>query len=124
MAHSYYNNIEGLENIFLEDSYVLDVRENDDSIEFYLDLVITKGHPMYKEPGREVQHCYKKAKIVFPRVLGIQWNEKRFEKFTDASGEIDYGNIDEFLFRNGKYYLSGEWGDVEINSKPPKLIFS
>lgn len=123
MARREYYELNEFENIYLEDSYVLGVLEKDDAIEFEVDMVLTEKHPLYEiRPGNE-QYCYRKAKIIFSEVQDVEWNEKRMEKFTDATGEVDYGNIDELYFENGTYYLVGDWGRVKIKSKQPEVRF-
>ena len=44
--------------------------------------------------------------------------------YKDALCETDYGNIDEFYLTNGHYYLSGDWGELEIISAPPVLTLT
>ena len=47
--------------------------------------------------------------------------EKSMKPYTDATGTVDYGNIDEFYLIEEHYYLSGDWGKLKITSSPPML---
>jgi hypothetical protein len=40
-----YETISGLENVYLEDSWVLGVHESDASLSFDLEAVLTEQHP-------------------------------------------------------------------------------
>jgi len=45
------------------------------------------------------------------------------QPYTDATGEVDYGNIDEFYLADEHYYLSGDWGKLKIKSSPLRWKF-
>lgn len=40
---------------------------------------------------------------------------------SDASGEIDFGTLDVLQVDDGKYTLSGDFGEVRVVSAPPTL---
>lgn len=114
-----YYELPGLENIYLEDSYVLDIQISNTSAQFLLDLVITKNHPKYKHPSPKEQYCYKKSWLQFNQLKEFNWIKKIMYPYRDANEEIDYGNIDALIFLNEKYNLYGDWGEIEIISAPP-----
>lgn len=116
-----YYQLQGLEHVYLEDSYVLDIQTNRSSVEFSLSVVLTDQHPLYKSPLPGEQYCYRNGLLSFPNVGRVKWIEKSMMPSTDATGEVDYGNIDEFFRTDGHYYLSGDWGRLEIESSPPSL---
>ncbi|HEX2268697.1 MAG TPA: hypothetical protein VHH35_04145 [Pyrinomonadaceae bacterium] len=118
-----YYQLEGLEQVYLEDSYVLDLRTEPTSVEFLLRAVLTEEHPLYMSPLPGEQYCYRSALLRFSDVERVEWMEKSIVPSTDATGAVDYGNIDEFYFAGGHYYLSGDWGRLEIKSSPPSLKF-
>jgi hypothetical protein len=74
-AINYYE-LSGLENIYIEDSYVLDIDIIDTSAHFLLDLVITKNHPKYQLLLSVKQYCYKKALLKFNQSKEANWIEK------------------------------------------------
>ncbi|SKB11761.1 hypothetical protein PL11201_180015 [Planktothrix sp. PCC 11201] len=55
-----YWQLPGLENIYLEDSYVLGIK-TDTSIEFFLEAILTENHSLYTSPL-----VLKKLKTVIP----------------------------------------------------------
>lgn len=116
-----YYQLEGLENVYLEDSYVLDIRTDPTSVEFSLCVVLTERHPLYRSPLPGEQYCYRRGLLRFRNVERIEWLEKSMMPSTDATGAVDYGNIDEFYLTDRHYYLSGDWGRLEIKSSPPSL---
>jgi hypothetical protein len=118
-----YHQLAGLENLYLEDSYVLGLRELESSIEFDILAVLTKAHPLYSPPGELEQHCYRRACLVFRNAYSVEWVTHSFAPIKDGAGEIDYGNIDTFTEDNGAYFLSGEWGKVAIRADPPLIEY-
>src|SRR5882672_6810127 len=114
-----YYQLRGLEHVYLEDSYVLDIQISPSCIEFSLLLVLTEQHPLYSPPPPDEQYCYRKAVLRFPNVERVEWLEKSLRPYTDATGTVDYGNIDEFLMEGEHYYISGDWGKLKIKSSPP-----
>jgi hypothetical protein len=60
-----YYELPGLKNIYFEDSYVLNIRSSSTSVQFLLDLVVTKNHPRYQPPLPQKQYCYKQALLKF-----------------------------------------------------------
>ena len=41
----------------------------------------------------------------------------------DKNREVDMGNIDSFHFFDDKYYLEGDWGKLELQSKNVSIVF-
>lgn len=121
MERIHYYQLEGLEHVYLEDSYVLDIRTDPTSVEFSLCVVLTEDHLLYRSPLPGEQYCYRRGLLRFPNVERVEWLEKSMMPSTDATGAVDYGNIDEFYLADGHYYLSGDWGRLEIKSSPPSL---
>ena len=111
-----YYELEGFEHVYLEDSFVLDIREAEGVFELLIDAVLTEDHPDYHAPGPDSQYCYARAEIVFREVEKVRWLERNDHGFTDASGETDYGNIDFFMQTNREFYLGGDWGEVRIRA--------
>jgi hypothetical protein len=122
-ARREYFELSGFQDIYLEDSYVLDITEFDHGIEFTVEVVLTEQHEMYRKPNKGIQYCYCEGIMRFPRARSIHWIEKTMRKIIDISGEIDYGNIHVFYEEEGRYFLAGEWGVIWIGSDPPTLIF-
>lgn len=120
---SKYSEWDGFEEVYLEDSFVLEIKESEKQLSFLVELVLTEKHPLYSVPKENEQYCYKNAKIIFKSVRNVKWVEKHFKQFIDAEGEKDYGNIDSFELTSEGYHLLGDWGEVIINSDPPVLIY-
>lgn len=117
-----YDQLPGLEHIYLEDSFLLGCSECADQVSFSLDLVLTLGHPDYTPARSGEQHCYRTGRLIFSGPTSVAWNRRDFaHPATDASGKIDYGAIDEMTLTDGVYRLEGAWGEVEIRSDPPSL---
>jgi hypothetical protein len=118
-----YDQLPGLEGIYLEDSFVREIVETEDYTSFTLIAALSPDHPAYEEPAPKEAHRYRVAVLTFPSVRARTWHIRTTERFTDADGAVDYGNIDRFTAGgDGVYRLEGEWGRVEIRSGPPELV--
>lgn len=119
-----YSEIPGLENVYLEDSFVLAIEESSDKLVFELDAVLTSAHPSYAPPRPDEQYCYRSAILQFI-TDNVSWLARSQSRYRDASGEEDLGNIDVFTAERGRYHLEGDWGTVEIESSvPPQFILT
>jgi hypothetical protein len=123
MSKHTYADIPGLSDVFLEDSFVLGLEETDNELRFQLDLILLRGHPLYRTPRPNEQYCFRRAQLRFPAVRRATWHERTFVPYTDATNTVDYGNIYDFHAIDAVYHLSGAWGNVEIESAPPVLEF-
>jgi len=118
-----YYQLPQLENIYLEDSFVTGIYKSNDALVFNLDVVLTESHPNYEKPLDGEAYCYKRAKLVFPKISNIEWTNIEIMPSIDVNKEVDFGNIDTFVFNNNEYHLTGGWGEVNIKSEPVNLYF-
>lgn len=118
-----YHKFPLLTDIYLEDSYVLAIHEDRDSVIIDLEAVLGEGHPLYEPPSIGEQYCYRRCSLAFLGVSVIEWKRKEFTQFIDASGEADLGNIDYFSMEEDSYHLEGDWGEVKIKCLSFKLYF-
>ena len=114
-AVRYHQCCEALANLYLEDSYVLDISEEDNSIRFDMEFVLTEKHKLYHPPKEKEQYCYKRGQLEFlstssSTILQLSNNLPSI----DANGEKDIGNIDYFVGLNDKYFLEGDWGSLDV----------
>ena len=119
-----YDQLPGFEHVYLEDSYVTGIEEQPDRLRFTLEVVLTVGHPLYRPPAPDEQYCYRPGALEFPALRRVTWTARHLRPFRDASGSVDYGNVDVFTARDGVYHLEGDWGSVEVVSGPPRLDLS
>ncbi len=59
-----YDELACLTEVYLEDSYVLAIKEGGSTLVFAMDLVL-ESHPLYKKPREGERYCYRKANILF-----------------------------------------------------------
>jgi hypothetical protein len=118
-----YWNFPGFEDIYLEDSYLLDLQTNSQVVA-RVEAVLKESHPAYSPPKSGEQYAYKDILIIFPNVESYRWLGKKMTPTRDPDGRIDYGNIDELYSLKGKYYMAGDWGKIEIVSDPPTVSYA
>ncbi len=124
MASIAYYELPSLEQVYLEDSFVLECIETETGIVFFLDLVLTPGHEQFASAKDNEQHCYCYGKLVFKNPSAVVWKRKEFKPAMDASGSVDFGNIDFMVLDDGVYHLAGSWGDVTIRSDPATIVLT
>ncbi|WP_126419919.1 hypothetical protein [Asticcacaulis excentricus] len=112
----YFEACAALQDIYLEDSYVLGIAEQDPDLIFLLDAVLTENHPAYQVPPSEIYYCFKRLALRFENVSHVDWKALRLKNAlsTDADGEVDYGNIDTLLLTGNRAHIEGCWGQVEL----------
>lgn len=120
MQHLNYWEFNGFENVYLEDSYVLDIHAST-SVEICIEAVLTENHFLYAQPLAGEQYCYRQMTIKFAHPHTYNLVLQNINPIPDPDGSVDYGNIDEFFSDDGKYYLRGEWGELTTVSEPPLL---
>lgn len=109
-----YSETPDLAPYYLEDSFVLAIDENEQSLTFNLELVLTEQHPDYSPPKPGEQYCYADGLLVFNRPSNIDWISRHFRANTDAAGEEDLGNIDFLKQESDTWRLGGDWGEVRV----------
>ncbi|MDD7973933.1 hypothetical protein [Roseinatronobacter alkalisoli] len=110
-------------HLYLEDSYVLGIVSFGDIIEFQMEFVLHEDHPFYCDPKPDEQYCYKRGGLKFSNIRSLKEFVRTDVKAVDATGEVDFGNIDSFVCRNHRYVLEGEWGKLDIESDEPTITY-
>ncbi len=118
-----YSEKSGLENLYLEDSFVLSVDGSEKEVCFRVEFVLTENHPKYSPPNPGEQYCYRLGEICFSGIRKVK--KCNVKKILDkGAGQIhDLGNIDVFLWRGDRYFLSGDWGELDIEAEIVKASF-
>jgi hypothetical protein len=109
-------------NLDLIESYVLKWSHEQDLV-FDVEFFILPGHSRYRVPSSEQFGCYLRGCLRFPnpqRVSGLR-PLSSVRPATDASGEHDYGNFDDFALGPDGYVLIGEFGSVTVVGDPPSV---
>jgi hypothetical protein len=119
-----YQVISGLDDVYFEDSYVLAITARPGRVVISLDLVLTPQHPEYRPPAPGEQHCYRRAELVFEGVRQLWWRSSNAPPASDASGELDLGNIDSFTVGENRYHLEGDWGSMDVDAAHPSIRLS
>jgi hypothetical protein len=112
-----YTDIDGLQDIVLEESYVLGITATPGQVVFTMDFVLTRDHPLFRpfNPA-ETYECFRRGELRFQDVTSLQWSGQGAPPARDATGELDWGHIDYFEWKPGCYRLEGEgdWGIMEV----------
>jgi hypothetical protein len=118
-----YEQLSGFEHLYLEDSWVLAVGERANELRFDLEAVLTEDHPDWHPPKPDEVYAYKRLAVVFLKPREVTWVKRMTgPPAVDASGEVDYGNIDVFMWDGDLFDLQGDWGHVRVVSDPPVVV--
>ncbi len=109
-----YTDIKGLQDIVLEESYVLAITATPGELVFAVDFVLTPDHPLYQPKRPEEFACFRRGEFRIQAVTSLQWTEQGTPPARDATGELDYDHIDSFEWNPGCYRLEGEWGFMAV----------
>ena len=113
-----------LKNYVLEESWVLGVWCTPRKVTFDLEVVLAKSHPdLRPAPANEAFDC-RRASLSFWGVTAVNWTAQRHGPATDASGEIDYGHIDNLSIKDNVFALSGDWGRMEITADSAEITLT
>lgn len=116
-----YTRLPGLSDIVLEESWVLDIEVGPGLVRFLIEAVLTDSHPMHEPCHPGEQFCYKKCTWKFCDVRSVAWTMGGGPAI-DASGELDYGHIDEVAVEPPIYTVTGDFGWMRILSSEPGLV--
>jgi hypothetical protein len=120
-----YEHLPGFEHLYLEDSWVLGIRESADELRFEVEAALTQDHPEWHPPEADAVHTYKRLVVVFRKPRQVTWVQRMAgPPAVDASGEIDYGHIDVFTWDESLFDLAGDWGHVRVVAERPVVLDS
>jgi hypothetical protein len=116
-----YTDLPGFEELYLEDSWVLDVVAHPQSVEVVCEFVLCEGHPRFGPPQPGEQQCYSRGVIRFSGVRRLDWTsieggEVLLRPAVDRDGSVDWGNIDHFEFGPNLFDLEGNFGHLRIEA--------
>lgn len=119
-----YDTIPGFDNLLLEDSFVVTIRASPARFELRVQLVLLPHHPAYHRPLAGQQHCYVFGTITFSRVTALTWTGQGGRPAQDATGDLDWGGVDDLQATTDGWRLEGEWGVVTIatNDAPTVVL--
>jgi hypothetical protein len=109
-----YDELPGLEDVVLEDSFVREVVETPDGLRFVLTAALKRTHPFWQPPRSNERHCFKPAMLAFHDAQ-VRWSRRGNARFTDVDGAVDLGNIDRLVAPpEGGYHIEGDFGVVDV----------
>lgn len=109
-----YDQLTGLEGVYLEDSYVMDILISPSKVEFAIEFVLTESHPRFTPPPPNEQYCYRQGRLIFEEFDHLLFEFRPQSRTTDADNNLDYGNIDSFVVNGIEHRLEGDWGKLEL----------
>lgn len=118
--------MEALQGVDLADSLILGWSLHGEQLIIEIDCSLWPNHPGYNAGTEGQVACYRNAKLCFPNVQAVE-GLIPLEKVKPQASEdgFHYGPIDYFAQKGpGVFFLSGELGDVELESDEPYLEFT
>lgn len=112
-----YTDIPGFAELVLEESFVLDISATPTRLVLCVEFALTPEHPAYAPPPPNENEAYRRGEIRFLGVRRLVWEGQGAQPATDASGERDYGHIDDLRWDDGVYELAGDWGEITLEAE-------
>ena len=111
-----WKEMEIFKGIDLNDSFVLAWSSTGNELEFTLEASIWPESKFYEKPKKDEYTCYKPARLKFKNIRYISGllSIGEVTPSIDASGEKDYGNIEDLKKTNEGFSLEGDFGSVAI----------
>ena len=117
-----YWQLDQLQDVYLEDSWILSINATPGRLEMVLDVVLRESHPDYRDPLPGEQYCYKRGSLVFSTVRELHWTAQgKARSTTDANGERDYGSLEVLQFDDTLWSMDGDFGEISVISMPPRI---
>ena len=103
-----------LNHIVLSESYVLGISIKPYCLEFSMDFVLEPEHPLYFLPPPNETECFRRGLIRVLDFERVTWRASNLKPSTDATGEEDYGCLDELVIEQTFMIFRGDWGEIEV----------
>ena len=116
-----YWSIPALENVYLEDSWVLSISAQPGSLVPAVDMVLREHHAAYRTPAAGEQYCYRRGILRFDGVTTLSWSGQGAPPAVEATGQPDFGSFDQFEVDGARYRLSGDFGLITVDADMPTL---
>ena len=111
-----WTEFEKFRGIDLNDSFILGWRHEGQNVIFELEASIWSESEHYLPPQPGEYRCYRRATLAFKNIrecIGLPPMGSA-PKATDATGEIDFGNIDSLQILNDGFSVEGDFGTANI----------
>jgi len=108
----------------LTKSFVLSWHTKSESLLIDLDLYLCPDHAFYEKPRPAEKACFRQAYLEFPYCSDVRSGADAGDSqpVSDAVAALDHGAIAGLRrIGNGRYEITGEFGQVEIGAERPIL---
>ncbi|WP_079178168.1 hypothetical protein [Streptomyces mangrovisoli] len=117
-----YREVGELGQYFLEESYVLSIQASPGDLSLEMDLALSPEHPQHEPASPNERHCYRRGTIRYSGVKDLQWFDQGTPPAVDATGELDYGNIDSLTVEGDAYGMEGDFGRITIVARDISIL--
>ncbi len=106
----------------LSRSFILSWHVESETLFVDVDLFLTPEHPFFEKPRPAEKVCIRPAFIEFPYCEGLSLEGSTGGDLQETAVGLDHGSIEGFRrHADGRYEISGEFGNVFVNSERPLL---
>ncbi|ALE16293.1 hypothetical protein AMC99_00994 [Altererythrobacter epoxidivorans] len=96
----------------IDNSYILGVIYDDESLTLEMDFRLMQDHPRFEEPDSD-EGCYRKGFIRFS-----DFEDLRLRKAKPEDGkEVDYSDIYSATIEGDYAFISSGWGEIELTAQ-------
>lgn len=112
-----YTDIPDFADLVLEESFVLGISATPARVTVDVEFALTPNHAAYAPPPPDENEAYRRGQICFIGVRRLVWEDQGARPATDATGEIDYGHIDDLRWDGATFELEGDWGRISLEAE-------
>ncbi len=89
-----------------------------------MELVLTPENPRHVAPPLGQQFSTAMGELNFTAITNLAWIERTNVINRGPDGEVDLGNIDALTAEGDVYTVTGDWGEVRVQTPtPPSLTY-
>lgn len=114
--------VEAIANLRLEDSYVLGLAVTQGLVAVDLDAVLLESHPQYSPPLPGEAFCFRRGQMLFTGTDSVEWKMATARPAVDASGEVDWGGVDQFEVTQEGFAIAGDFGQLLVAGGAIELV--
>ena len=107
-----------LAGIDFDNSYLLNVIYDDESLTLEMDYALSPDHPRYSAPEAGAEGCFRQGFLRFGDIVDLRLAKG---KGRDGGETDDYSTINSARFEGDHVAISSGWGEIEVTARSVRV---
>ncbi len=112
------------DGILFDGSYVLGVVIAPYTLSLEMDFLLKESSSLYEKPPAGERGSFRRGYLLVEQFSTLNWDATGAPPAYDASGELDYGCLDEYHEIENGFEFSGDWGTIRVIGGALSVKFS